>query len=113
MCQLKSSVVRGKLQQFVAMTVVKKALAAVRYEPFPEDAVYTEGSKRWVKIEALYVSHRRFMSEFDLFGFFLELRNAKRRDNTNLFEFFGVPDDVIVHHQFMPGTWVSAPIANR
>ena len=92
------------------MTVVKKALAAVRYEPFPEDAVYTVGSKRWVKIEALYESHRRF-KEFDLYGFFLELQAAKRRNNTSLFEFFGAPDDVAGHHQRMPGTWVSAPRA--
>ena len=95
------------------MTVVKKAVAACRYEQFPEEHVYTSGSTQWVKIEKLYESHRRFRSEFDLYGFFLELRTAKRRDNTSLFEFYGVPDDVIVHHQYMPGTWVSAPIANR
>ena len=95
------------------MTVIKKAMAAVRYEPFPENAVYTAGSTRWVKIEQLYESHRRFKSESDLYGFFLELRNAKRKDNSSLFEFYGVPDDGIVHHLHMPGTWVSAPSANR
>ena len=68
------------------MTVVKKAVAACRYEQFPEEHVYTSGSTQWVKIEKLYESHRRFRSEFDLYGFFLELRTAKQRDNTSLFE---------------------------
>ena len=92
------------------MTVVKTAVAAVRYENFSDAAIYFRGNDRFVKIETLYMSHRRFQRELDLYGFFLELRNAKRRDNTSLFEFYGVPDGAVVHHQNMPDTWVAAPI---
>ena len=113
-----------EIMRLRAMMVVRRAVAAARYGHYPADAVYTVGSTRWVKIEKLFESHLRFQTDqaeldladqpaLDLYDFFLVLCSAKRRDNTSRLEFFGVPEGVVVHHQSMPGTWVSAPIANR
>ena len=90
--------------------MIEAARAVIRHDTsFSPEAFYEHGGLRYVKLMTVWASKRRFRCEVDVRGFYLELKEAKNRDNTPMFTFWGDETEPIDHQRI----WVTCPHRNR
>ena len=90
--------------------MIEAARAVIRHDTsFSPEAFYEHGGLRYVKLMTVWASKRRFRCEVGIRGFYLELKEAKNRDNTPMFTFWGDETEPI-DHNFV---WVTCPHRNR
>ena len=92
------------------MTMIEAARAVIRHDTsFSPEAYYEHGGLRYVKLMTVWASKRRFRCEVDVRGFYLDLKEAKNRDNSPMFTFWGEDTEPLDHHLL----WVACPHRNR
>ena len=89
--------------------MIKAAMAAIRHdESLSPAAVYEHEGLRYVKLITVWASKRRFRSEINLEGFYLTLKEARHRDRSMMFWFWGDSEPRVYEN-----IWVAAPHSNR
>ena len=84
------------------MPLDRSATATIRHETFPEQ--YFENGNKFIKVAALYQSHRRFNQEYQLPQFLAALKQSKRSNGNPCFAFWPADAEGDVED-----VWVSAP----
>ena len=91
------------------MPVNKSALATIRHESsFVASDTYFEGPTRFVKLDKVWQSHRRFCNDYTIDEFYEILARDARRNGSKTFLFYPQQDEPFTSFEQV---WVAAPVA--
>ena len=90
------------------MPVNKSALAVIRHESsFAASDTHFDGPTRFVKLDKVWQSHRRFRNDYTIDEFYAILAMDTRKNGNKTFLFFPQQDEPFTNFEHV---WVAAPV---